>query len=200
MSVPARDGFDSHVLEVLPDPIEVRVVENGAGRLDRAKRIIARDGMRLDTRLLQQLQVGGAGAEDRYLLFVQHFQERRRIRVGGGSVEHQDRHSRGERRDLPVPHHPAAGGMEIETVLRPEVGVQAMFLQMLEQRAAGAVHQAFRRARGAGGEQNEERVVERKPLQIRNFQGLSVEPVLHAHHIHTRAQPIGWRTIEQHQR
>ena len=39
--------------------------------------------------------------------------------------------------------------------------VQAMFLEVLQQRAAGAVHDAFRHAGGAGGIQDVERVVER---------------------------------------
>ena len=40
-----------------------------------------------------------------------------------------------------------------------------MLLQVLQQRAAGAVHDAFRRAGRAGGEEDVERVVEGQPLE-----------------------------------
>lgn len=54
--------------------------------------------------------------------------------------------------------------MEEEGVPGAEVGVQAMLLQVLEQGASGAVDDALRSAGGAGGEEDEERVVEGKPL------------------------------------
>jgi hypothetical protein len=40
--------------------------------------------------------------------------------------------------------------------------MQAVLLDVLEQDAAGTMNDAFRRAGGAGGEQDEERVVERE--------------------------------------
>ena len=43
--------------------------------------------------------------------------------------------------------------------------MQPVLLQVLEQRAAGAMHDAFRRAGRAGGEQDVERMVEGQPLE-----------------------------------
>ena len=44
---------------------------------------------------------------------------------------------------------------------RPEIAMQTVLFYMLQQGAAGAVLDAFRRARGAGGEHREQGLVER---------------------------------------
>ena len=43
----------------------------------------------------------------------------------------------------PVPHHPAAGREIEQAVAGFHVGVELVFLEMLQQGAAGAVHDAF---------------------------------------------------------
>ena len=59
--------------------------------------------------------------------------------------------------------------MEVELVAGTQVAVQLMLLQMLEQRAARAVHDALGLARRARREHDEERMVERElpPFEAR---------------------------------
>ena len=79
-------------------------------------------------------------------------------------VEHE-RRLRRERGDEPVPHHPAARREVEDAVAAADVAVELVLLQVLEQRAAGAVDDALRHAGGAGRIQDVERVVERQPLE-----------------------------------
>ena len=83
----------------------------------------------------------------------------------GRAVVEQQRRARGQARDQPVPHHPAAGGEIEQPVAGLDVAVEPMLLQMLEQRAAGAVHDAFRHAGRARGIQDVERMVEGQPRE-----------------------------------
>ncbi len=71
-------------------------------------------------------------------------------------------------RDQPVPHHPAAGGEVEQAVARLHVAMQPMLLQVLQQRAAGAVHDALRHAGRAGGIHDVERMVERAAARTRS--------------------------------
>ena len=82
------------------------------------------------------------------------------------AVVEQQRRAAGEPGDQPVPHHPAAGGEVEEPVAGLERRSAAVLLQVLEQRAAGAVDDAFRHAGRARREQDVERVVERQPLEV----------------------------------
>ena len=81
-------------------------------------------------------------------------------------VQHQ-RRFRGERRDQPVPHHPAAGREVEDAIAGADVAVQLVLLQVLEQRAAGAVHDALRHAGRAGRIEDVERMVEREAARTR---------------------------------
>src|SRR5258708_2314593 len=74
-------------------------------------------------------------------------------------VEHEVRLCR-EPHEEHVPHPPVGRAVVEEAIARPHVEVQPEGLQALQQRAAGAVHDAFRRARRAGREQDEHRVLE----------------------------------------
>ena len=76
------------------------------------------------------------------------------------TVVEQQRGTRGEAGDQPVPHHPAAGGEIEEPVGGLCVGIQHMLAQMLEQDAAGAMNDAFGNARRAGRIEDVERVIE----------------------------------------
>ncbi len=67
-----------------------------------------------------------------------------------GAVIEQQCGAGGERTDLPVPHHPAAGCKVEEHVVRFKVSVQYQFLQVLQQGATSAVNDALRFAGGAG--------------------------------------------------
>ena len=65
-------------------------------------------------------------------------------------------------RDEPVPHHPAAGGEVEQPVAGLHVAVQTVLLQVLEQDAASAVHDALRHAGRSRRVHDVERVVERQ--------------------------------------
>jgi len=101
------------------------------------------------------------------------------------SVVEQDRRIRREHRHQPVPHHPAAGGEVEDAVVRVNVAVELMLLQVLDQRAAGAVNDALGDAGRSGRVQDVERVVEREPLErhrLRRDIADEVAPRLRAAH------------------
>ncbi len=60
-----------------------------------------------------------------------------------------------------VPHHPRGGGVPEQRVAAAEVPGQGVVLQVLEHDAAVAVHDRLRLAGGPGGEEHDQRVVER---------------------------------------
>ena len=102
-----------------------------------------------DTALREARQVARAGAEDGDPLLVRHPPQRAVVRVRRRAVVEHQRGAAREAADQPVPHHPAAGGEVEQPVVPVQVRVQQVLLQVLEQRAAGAVHDALRRAGGA---------------------------------------------------
>ena len=89
--------------------------------------------------------------------------------VGAGSARRRRaRPSRRRRgRHEPVPHHPAAGREVEDPIVAREVGVQHELLEMLEQRAARAVHHALRQSRRARRVHDVQRMIERQPLEAR---------------------------------
>ena len=64
--------------------------------------------------------------------------------------------------DEPVPHHPAAGREVEDPVVGAEVGVQDQLLEVLEERAARAVHHALGQAGRAGRVHDVQRMIERE--------------------------------------
>ena len=104
---------------------------------------------------------------------------------GRAVVHHQGRAGR-KRAHLPVPHHPAAGGEIEDPILRLEVGVQQQLLQVLEQGAAGAVHDRLGHAGRARRIQNVDRVVERQ-LSERDRRGIVHHKVVVQHRAAERA-------------
>src|SRR5689334_6624277 len=95
--------------------------------------------------------------------------------IGDGSVVEDQRRAAGERGDRPIPHHPSRRGVKKETIARREVAVQAMLLEMLEERTAVPMNDALRHSGGARREKHEERVIEMKPLERRG--GIRREPL-----------------------
>ena len=79
-------------------------------------------------------------------------------------ADHQPRHH-------PVPHHPAAGSEEEQPVIWPHITVKTQFLGMLKRHPADAVDDAFRRAGGAAGIEDVERIVKPDPYEIRQRLG-----------------------------
>ena len=101
-----------------------------------------------------------AGAEDREPLLRRHAPQRAGVRMERRAFIEHERRAGGERAHEPVPHHPAAGREVEEPVAAAHVRVQQVLFLMLQQRAARAVHDAFRHARRARGIEDVERMVE----------------------------------------
>ena len=112
------------------------------------------------SRLFERREVARAGAEDRDAFVRGHLPEHFRPGMERRAVVQDDRRLRSERAGEPVPHHPAAGREEEQPVARLHVGVQPMFLQVLQQRAAGAVDDALRHAGRAARIEHVQRMVE----------------------------------------
>ena len=105
------------------------------------------------------------GAEIGHPLGVGKVEQHIAVRVEGRAVIEQQRRAGREAGHQPVPHHPAAGGEIEHAVALADAAMQPMLLEMLEQRAARRMHDAFRHAGRAGGEQDVERMREGQPLE-----------------------------------
>ena len=79
------------------------------------------------------------------------------------AVVQANRRAAREPADEPVPHHPAARREEQQALVGGEIAMQQLFLPMLQQRAADAVHDALRYAGRAGREHDVQRRRERQP-------------------------------------
>ena len=86
--------------------------------------------------------------------------ERLRAGVEGRAVIKHQRRPEGEAAEQPVPHHPAERGEVEHPVALADIGVQAVLLQVHQERAARAVDDAFRLPRRARRIEDEERAVE----------------------------------------
>ena len=71
----------------------------------------------------------------------------------------------GQTADQPVPHHPAQGREIEQPVIRLEIGMQLLLDQMLDQAAAGTMHNALGHACGTRGIQDVERMIEGQLLE-----------------------------------
>ena len=104
----------------------------------------------------------GRRAEQRHLRLVGEGEERVAVGMERRAVVEQERRARRERRHEPVPHHPAAGREVEDAIAGLHVAVQLVLLQVLQQRAAGAVDDALGHAGRAGRIEDVERMVERQ--------------------------------------
>ncbi len=149
-------------LHALVDVIEALRRERAAGREQRPqireREVLARD----DADLLRVVDVLGRRAEVRGPLGFGEIPQHLAAVDEGRPVVEQQRRARAEARGEPVPHHPAAGREIEQPVAGLEVAVQQVLLQVLQQRAAGAVDDALRNAGRSRREENVERMVERQ--------------------------------------
>ena len=79
------------------------------------------------------------------------------------AVVEQDGRARRQHRHQPVPHHPAERREVEDAIARLDVAVELVLLEVLDQRAAGAVDDALGDAGRARGIQDVERMIERQP-------------------------------------
>ena len=149
--------FDLFVEEVV-----ALVQQRRAGGVERAQggQVVAVAGH--GAGFFHRLHELGAGAEVGDLLRVDHIEQAGGVRVGRVAVVEHQGGAGLQAADQPVPHHPAAGGEVEQHVVGAQVAVQAVFLGVLDQGAAGAVHDTLGRAGGAGGIENIKRMVERQ--------------------------------------
>ena len=157
----ARDRGELHVrLHVAVDVVEALVGERRAGRhhQPQAGEIVGLP--RLHAGLLDRREVFRRGSEDRHAFPLAEVPQDRGRRVRRVALVEQQRRAERQGRDLPVPHHPAAGRDIEHAVAGLQVAMQAVLLQVLQQRPAVAVDDALRRARRAGRIHDEERMIE----------------------------------------
>ena len=111
--------------------------------------------------LLHRVDELGRGAEEcgTFLLGIGEEGSGRRW-MEGRAVEEEQRRARGKPRHQPVPHHPAERGEVEDAIACADGRLQAVLLEVLDERAADRMDDAFRHARGAGREQDIERVGE----------------------------------------
>src|ERR1700736_1720487 len=110
------------------------------------------------------LDISCGRAEHVDALLFREIPERGRRRKRRAIIEHKGSPG-AEARNEPVPHHPAASGEKEEPLAWPQIAVQPMLLEMLQQRAARAMHDAFRHARGTGRKQDVDGMIERQPFE-----------------------------------
>ena len=142
-----------------------RWIERRAGRDDRAQRAQLELATRADPGLLASDEKARTGAEDRDALVVREAPEHARIGLQRRAVEQHDRRAGREPARERVPHHPARRRVIEVAIVRAHVGMQRVLLQLLQQGAAGAMHDALGHAGRAGRVEDEGRVIERQLLE-----------------------------------
>ena len=85
---------------------------------------------------------------------------------GGVAVDEDDRRAQDEHRHERVPHHPRGRRELQQALLRPDVPLQAMGLEVLDEQVPVPVHDRLGQAGRPGREQHHERVVERHLLEL----------------------------------
>ena len=163
----ARDRRQAEVvLDALIDVVEALLGERAPGREHRPQvrelEILARH----HTQLLRGVDVLGRRAEVRHPLLLGEDPERAPAIDERRAVEQQQRARAREARDEPVPHHPAARREIEQAIAALQVAMQKMLLEVLQQRAARAVDDAFRRAGRARRVEDVDRMVERQARKL----------------------------------
>ena len=133
--------------------------------------------------LRDRIQELGRSAEvGEFLLLGEIEQDASIARERRAVVDHQRRFG-AQAGEEHVPHHPVGGAVIEIAIARPHVEVELEGLERLQQRAAGAVHDALRLAGGARSEEHEHRVIERQ-LRIRDVGGLvPAQPLVESHRL-----------------
>src|ERR1043166_17316 len=118
-----------------------------------------------ETILLAHREILRARSDDRNPQSSRHTPQPFMLGRERGAVVKNYRRAECERAHEPIPHHPTAGSEIENTIIAFDVRVQAVLLEMLKQRAASAVHHAFRKTCSAGRVENVERMSERQSFE-----------------------------------
>ena len=102
-------------------------------------------------------------AEERHPRLVGEGEEPVPVRMKRRPVVEEDCRARGQHGHQPVPHHPPERGEVEHAVAGPDIAVQLMLLQVLNERTARAMHDALGYARRPRGVEHVQRMIERQP-------------------------------------
>ena len=136
---------------------------------------------RHDAKLLRGVDVLGRRAEVRHPLFFGKIPQRAAAVDERRAVEQHQRCPRGQAGHEPVPHHPATRREVEQAVAGLQVAVQQVLLDVLEQRAACAVDDAFGDARRARRIQDVDGMVERQTRKFDRTGGVRREVIVPAY-------------------
>ncbi len=123
--------------------------------------------------LFDAREVLRAGAEDADVLAFGDAPQHARVRMHRRAIVEHDGRAGRERTDEPVPHHPAAGRVVEDDVPGADVGMKDMLLQVLQQHAAGAMHDALGWAGRTRREDDGQRVIEGHGGECRRCGGIA---------------------------
>ena len=160
-----------HVLEPFGE-------ERRPGRGDRPHaREVVRVG-RTQSELPAGVEVLRRRPEQRHADLVDQVPEHRSLGGGRDAVEQHERRFAGEPAREPVPHHPA-GRREVEdAVVGLHVAVETVLDEVLQEHAAGAVHDALRQPGRARRVEHVEGMVERERRELDRIRRTRAEPVV----------------------
>ena len=157
----ARDRRQAHIaLDRLVHIVKTFRHQRAAGRHDGAHGVELVGVFRSAAKLGQMVDELGRGAKVRHVFCVGVVEQDVAFVHKGRAIKQQQRGPHRQPRHQPVPHHPAAGGEVKHAVARLHIGMQAMLLDVLEQGAAGAMHDALGHAGGTRRIHDVQRVIE----------------------------------------
>ena len=193
MSVPPEiDARWTSRLTLLVDEVEALRRQRRSGRRHRphasSRRCVSR---RREPGLVHRVDELRRRAEQRHAGRVGEVEQHVAVRMERRAVVEQQRRLGRERRHQPVPHHPAAGREVEDAIARLDVAVELVLLQVLDQRAAGAVDDALRDAGRARRIEDVERMVERKRSNLSPSRRAAPMNSLHSDGVAARCRAIG---------
>ena len=149
-------------LPVGVDVGEALGAERATGGADGPQRAEVVGPRRTQSGLGHRVDELGRHAEQRHVTVVHEVEQPGAIRVEGRAVVEDQRGSGGQARGQPVPHHPASRREVEDPVAGPDVALEPVLHQVLEEDSAGPVHDALGPSGRSGRVQDVERVVERQ--------------------------------------
>ena len=165
VGAPAAGGEPQVTLDVAVKPGAAFGGHRRPGQHDGTQRGQAELAPRDDPGPVQRIDVRGRGTEERHLRVLHQPPQDVGVRVGRVPVVEHRAHAEQQRADQEVPHHPAGRGVEEHPVAGPQIHVEPLQLELLDEDAAVAVGDRLGQAGRAGREQDPERMAERDLLE-----------------------------------